>query len=585
MNPLKTFHDLPCIVAYEAHRGNVLVFSAEALERLRDESVLRFRQRAEDLTHDARLRRRAGEDLDALGEEIRGECKKFRDRISEAERLLVEPMPNIQVDEGRRDDGRGSAVSAGDGTEYSERGGEGGGHGVSSTECDVSRFWITVVDPPITFSNDFRGELVDTLFGVSQAWTFSFGSWYYRLKRWLYNQPRWRRVYRLTQIENLAVSQELLMGVLNAVEQVTVYPAHDSVLSDIEVATCIIAAYQASVDPSLDVPVSVEGILANCSRTLKMIYDDVFAETGMSGGNMFAYKDPPGLRFYAPVQQGRRYASGTFDENAIVAAMFRRGALAHLPGSCKTVTREVMDRLSGAAHDDMLTLWALRLFGKRLGTVVPVITLEQHYLRSGLTAVMCLLVLWKVLNSESFFSRRNGRFSLKDIFPDGIGSDSSADVEEGFSSGCIKNFEFMMERYVVPWYARDSSVTASQLWPGLMLLAYCDSQRSGWDLSRRSIEPSDAGVTVALHVQPSKANPLVDYMLLQHTAAPEKDVDRLAAHDYSLFHCENGLGKLLSINLPKHRMLTIGTHYFNLQNAYDCTYFFVLGFLPIISVT
>ncbi|AFX83392.1 E77 [Murid betaherpesvirus 8] len=579
MSLLKTFHDLPCIVAYEAHRENVLACPREVLARLRDEGALRLRQRAEDLEHGARLRRRAGEDLDALEKDLRDECKRFRDRIGEAERLLVESMSNFQDGSGE-DGGVRSNVA-------SEEQQDDGIRANKGTVCrdDGSVVWIVACDPPISFSEDFRGELVDTLFNVSQTWTFSFGSWYYRLKRWLYNQPRWRRVYRLTQIESLSVSQELLMGVLNATEQITVYPGHDAVLSDLEVAVCIMAAYQTALDPLSDMSASVEGVLRGCSRILRSMVDDLSAEVSVGVENAFSYRDPSGMRFYTPMSQGRKYAAGTFDENAIVSVLFRKGALSHLPGSSKVVSKDVMDRLSGVAHDDFLTLWALRLFGKRLGTVVPVITAEQHYLRSGITALLCLILLWKVLNSESVFSGRQGKFSLKDVFPDAFGENKCAsEIEEGFCGADIKNFEFMIERYVLPWYSRNPSVTISQLWPGLILLAYSESHRSGWDISRKVSDATESGVSAALHVQISKANPLVEYMMLQSNAAPDKDVERLAAHDYALFHCENGIGRLLSVTLPKHRVLVLGTQLFNLQTVYDVIYFFVLGFLPVINV-
>nr|WEG68799.1 DNA packaging tegument protein UL25 [Mastomys natalensis cytomegalovirus 1]WEG68935.1 DNA packaging tegument protein UL25 [Mastomys natalensis cytomegalovirus 1]WEG71163.1 DNA packaging tegument protein UL25 [Mastomys natalensis cytomegalovirus 1] len=575
MNPLRTFHGLPCVLAYEAHPENVLVCPRDVLLKLRDESALRMRQRMDDMAHDTRLRRRAGEELEVLGEEVRAECKKFRDRIGEAEKLLAEPMA-VFPDTAAVDKSGGVPEGSSDDAL----------HAVKRKDGDGTRFWIAPNDPPISFVSDFRAELVDTMFNITQTWSFSFGSWYYRLKRWLFNQPRWRRVYRLTYIESMAVSQELLMGVLNAVEQVTVYPAHDNVLSDLEAAVCIMAAYQSALEPKSEMPTTVEGILLDSPRILKHLADDLTAEVPPKSGNSFGFKDEAGLRFYAPLKWGRRYSDGTFDEHALVAVLFRRGALSHLPGSTRVTMRETMERISGAAHDNLLMVWTLRLFGKRLGNLVPIFTMEQHYLRSGLTAVVSLLLLWKVLNSESVFSGRAGKFSLKDIFPDGFGGECiNLENEEGFSGSYAKNYEFLIERYVVPWYERNSAVTMSQLWPGLMLLAYCESRRSGWDLNRRITDPSDGSASAGLQVQSSRVNPLVDYMMLQTTAAAEKDADRLAAHDYALFHCENGLGRLLSYTLPKHRMLTLGTQFFNVQSIYDCIYFCVLGFLPVINVT
>ncbi|AAF99167.1 pR77 [rat cytomegalovirus strain Maastricht] len=607
--PLRPYHVFPCVWAYEAHaRNELLCCSRETFARLRDDAALRLRQRAEDLAHDARLRRRAGRDVEALGEELRAECKRFRERIGEAERLLAEPLAAPAGVEGGEADGaaRGAGTAAagdGGGRDDAEAGERRALPGPAAGERN--RFWIAAVDPPITFVHDFRGEVVDTLYNVGQTWTFSFGAWYYRQKRWFFNQHRWRRTYRLTQLENLAVSQELLMGVLNAVEQLTVYPAHDAALTDLEVAVVLLAAYRAALEPRSERSGSVDGLLLDCSRTLRSLADDVAAEVPPAPGaahatSFFAYRDPPGMRFYAPVQQGRRYAPGTFDEHVLVAVLIRRGVISSLPGSSRLVSRDVSERMTGTARDDLVALWTFRLFGHRFGGPAPVIVSEQHYLRSGLTALAALLLLWKVLNSESVFvAGRAGRFSLKDVFPEGLGagdgegggpsasSPSGVVGEEGFSARNVKNFEFLIERYVVPWYAREPAVTVSQLFPGLLLLAYCESHRAGWDLARRSADPAGAsgGGSSALHVQPSKVNPLLEYMMLQATAASDRDVERLAAHDYALFHCENGLGRFLSAALPRHRVLAVGGQLFNVQSVYDCLYFFVLGFLPVINVT
>lgn len=606
---LRPYHGFPCVWAYEAHARNALLCcSRETFARLRDDAALRLRQRAEDLAHDARLRRRAGLDVDALGEELRAECKRFRERIGEAERLLTEPLAVPSGVEGRELDGsaRGSGtVSTGDEGERDDVEVKKRRAATGPASGEPNRYWIAAVDPPITFVHDFRGEVVDTLYNVGQTWTFSFGAWYYRQKRWFFNQHRWRRIYHLTQLENLAVSQELLMGVLNAVEQLTVYPAHDASLTDIEVAVVLLAAYRAALEPKSERSGSVDGFLLDCSRILRSLADDVAAEIPPAPGavqstSFFTYRDPPGMRFYAPVQQGRRYAPGTFDEHVLVAVLIRRGVISNLPGSSRLVSRDVAERMTGAAQDDLIALWTLRLFGHRFGSSVPVIVSEQHYLRSGLTALAALLLLWKVLNSESVFvAGRAGRFSLKDVFPDGLGigdgdgsgssgpSSSGVVGEEGFSARNVKNFEFLIERYVVPWYAREPGVTVSQLFPGLVLLAYCESHRAGWDLARRSVDQgiSSSGGSSALHVQPSKVNPLLEYMMLQATAASERDVERLAAHDYALFHYENGLGRFLSTALPRHRVLAVGGQLFNVQSVYDCLYFFVLGFLPVINVT
>lgn len=557
---------------------HVLVCPRDVLERLRSDGVLRLRQQREELSRDRILRRHVAEQFAALQSTLEVNCDRLRKKIGVTETLLTTYGISGDVELG---DG-GSEGEEKDSEPAKRRRDASPTEGVrdhASGQARKSRIGIAPNDPPISFVDDFRGEFVDTLFNETQSWTFSFGSWYYRLKRFLFVQGRWKRLYRISQIENLSVSQELLMGVINALERVTVYPSHDCVVSDLEAAVCLLAAYHAAVRPADETPMTVVEILRSSSKMLKVLSDDLSNEFGSRvGTNLFSFNDPADMTFYAPVQGGRRYANKTFDRHVLVDVLFRRGVIQKLPGYSRCSERVVEERLSGSARDDLLSIWSRRVLGGRL-LEVPVFVYEQHYLRSGLVALEALIFLWKVLNSESVFSPRNSRFSLRDVFP----TETSVSVETGFSGHGAKNFEYVVEQYVIPWYERDQGVTVSRLWPGLVLLAVTESSRSGWDVSQRDVSAGerDGGV----QVQSTKSHPVAEYMFSQASPASENGAERLRAHDAVLFHYENGLGRLLSVPLPKHRVLSLGAQLFNVADVYDCLYFFALGFLPVVSVT
>lgn len=140
-----------------------------------------------------------------------------------------------------------------------------------------------------------------------------------------------------------------------------------------------------------------------------------------------------------------------------------------------------------------------------------------------------------------------------------------------------------MQYYIGPWYARDPAVTLSQLFPGLALLAVTESVRSGWDPSRREDSAGGGDGGGAVLMQLSKSNPVADYMFAQ-SSKQYGDLRRLEVHDALLFHYEHGLGRLLSVTLPRHRVSTLGSSLFNVNDIYELLYFLVLGFLPSVAV-
>lgn len=597
MVPLRTFYRMP-IPVFEPHEENVLACPADVMYRLRDDAGLQVRLYTDEVLVDRVLRAHLGEELQQFGESVMGECVRLDARLDVAERLLV--GQGVEFASGSRYESPGTDnISYGDNAPASDGTNAPLAIKDKGHVSDVPRpkglaaqvpghFGIVQTDPPIGFRSDFRGELIDTIFGTAQTWTFSFGSWYYRLKRWLFSQPQWKKFYRLNQIDNLSISQELLTGVIGAVENVTVYPMHDCAISDVDAAACIMAAYHAGLgDPNMPAYSDTVDVMRNLSKILSALSDDIAAELGQSSGNAqanyFAYKDPSDMRFYAPMQNGRHYVNGTFDDHVVIKVLLRRGVVVKIVGHAAAVADAVVsERLSGQARDDLLFTWTRRLLTARLGRDVPVFAHEQQYLRSGLTAVTSMLLLWRVLNSESVFSPRKGRFMLSDILGDAANIPQVQEAQ--FASSAVKNFEYVIHNYVVRWYQRDNSVTLSQLFPGLILLCVADSVRGGWDPRHRgsSGPVGVSGASDVITVHSGRVDPVAEYMFAQ--SSKRNDTERLEAHDRVLFHYENGLGKILSVTLTRHRVSALASSLFNVVDIYETTYFMVFGFLPTMMV-
>ncbi len=591
MSLLQPYFRLPIVVAFEPHADNILKCPPHVLQRLVDDSFAGLNK--EEVVANRVRKRYLREELSALNEKVQTYCEDLETRVSEAEALLkqqceVEPPP-CQEPPGQA--GRES-YSAGNGSEAAPQVTRDRGQTATwVAQCsdqgkDVVFFGITKNDPFIRFHTDFRGELVNTMFENASTWTFTFGVWYYRLKRSLYTQPRWKKTFRLAQMENFSISQELLIGAVNALENVTVYPAYDCVVSDLEAAMCLLAAYGQNHWDGRDLPSSIQAVLTELPHLLHKLSDEVSREIATWEGaptvNYYAYRDPADLKYYMPLSSGRHYSPGTFDQNVLVRVLHRRQVIQHLPGYEAQTATMVQERLSGQMSDDSLTLWCRRLLASKVGRDVPIFVHEQQYLRSGITCVATLLLIWKVVNSESVFAPRSGKFTLADILGHDAFPRSSQD-DGGYGYGNrVRNFEFLLEHYIIPWYTRDSTVTISQLFPGMALLAITESVRSGWDPSRRGdSQAGDSGGTVLMQI--SKVNPVADFMFAQ-SSKQYGDLKRLELHDALLFHYEHGLGRLLSVALPRLRVFALGTALFNVNDIYECIYFLVLGFLPVVAV-
>ncbi|AEV80773.1 DNA packaging tegument protein UL25 [Aotine betaherpesvirus 1] len=621
MNLFETYYHLPVpkialgpvpvaapesiVAAFEGHAENVLWAPERVLRRLSDATAIELRKRRDEAIIDRIKKRYLRDELRQFRDEVANQCLGLEGRLSEAELLLrqqVVDVPSSPPAPSRPGSSSSSSAIAGGQLATSSADGVGvvdlgscqkkkSGNAVTwAAFCHDERHALHVAiaqnDPAICFHRDFRGELINTMFENSSTWNFSFGVWYYRLKRSLYTHPRWKRVYHLMQMESFSISQELLIATVGALENVTVYPAYDCALSDLEAAACLLAAYGHQVWEGRDAPDSVVGVLQNLPYILGKLSEDVNREVtnwkDPATTNFFAYRDSPDMRYYVPMSNGRRYATGTFSRHVLARILSQRNVIQRLMDQDAQASATAQERVLGQVTDEStLTMWTRKLLSHRLGREVPIFLHEQQYLRSGLTCIETLLLLWKIVNAESVFSSRQRKFSLIDIIGNDLGA-PKATSEAGYTGTNIRNFEFLIEHYVIPWYRWDPMVTVSQLFPGIVLLAITESVRSGWDPTQRDeVKSTDNG---AITVQMTKVNPIADFMFAQ-TSKQYTTLKRLELHDTLLFHYENGLGKVLSVSLPRHRVFCLGSSLFNVNDIYECLYFFVLGFLPALAVT
>ncbi|AGT99242.1 portal capping protein [Suid betaherpesvirus 2] len=441
----------------------------------------------------------------------------------------------------------------------------------------ANKLGITQIDPHIEYVHDFRGEIIFTFFSDVHAWSYTMGPWYYKIKQYLFYESKWKRRLKIVNVESLSISQELLTALINAAEKVTYYPSYDVMISDLEAAACILISYYSVFACNVDLEdVRDAGdVFPLLSAIFKFLADDIVMEQSVGDDSInFGFDDPEGIRFYTPINRGKHYHKGTFDNNILMRIFLRREVFGHLPRETTHLHSDLIgDRMFGAPVEDRLLYWTKRFWGPKMGHNIPNFVQDQHYLRSGITAIQSMFLLWKVLNSESVFGAKKGKFFLSMIFSN---VDASTISEVDFQSRDIRNFEYLVENYVTPVYRSDSETTISKLFPGLVLLMVNESISTGWEPGGKQ---KNRRVNI-LHVRSSTQNPIVEYMFSQ-ISSNYTDIMRLEVHDKCLFHFEHGLNELLLLSLPKNRMLSVSSSLFNVRDIYEFLYFLVLGFLPI----
>lgn len=161
---------------------------------------------------------------------------------------------------------------------------------------------ITPLDPFIRFTDDFRGEMINTFFNNAQMWNFTFGSWFYKLKRVFYNEPGLRRALKITNVDSLTISKELLTVTVNALEQATVYPIFGSEMSDLEAALCILAAFYSTYENSqIDERTTLVDIITLLPVIFRLLGSEITTLKNVSpSGTYFGFNDPSCMKFLFP---------------------------------------------------------------------------------------------------------------------------------------------------------------------------------------------------------------------------------------------------------------------------------------------
>lgn len=433
---------------------------------------------------------------------------------------------------------------------------------------------ITQIDPYIEFINNFREEIINTFYNNAQMWNYTMGAWYYKIKRILYYEPILRKKLRITNVESLSISQDLLLAIIDATEKVTIYPMYDSTVSDFEAALCILAAfYSVFTENKMDEHTTIIDICKLLPTIFKSLTNELAIEKNISNKTQFIFNDPDDMKFFIPLHKGRHYSTKTFNNHVLIKIFIRKKIFQKIPGDQEAEESNIVkSQISGNMEDDRLLYWTYQLLRPKLHNNIPIFIHQQQYLRSGLTAIGTLYLIWKIVNSESVFGKRSGKFYLSTIFPH---MDKISINEPDFISKSIHNFEFLLENYIIPSFIHDPEITISKLFPGIVCLLVTESVRTGWNQNKKATNIN------TLHIQTIK-NPIIEYIISQFSE--DDDLTRLEKHDSALFHFENGLNLALSFTLPKQRILSIASSLFNVHDMYDLLYFLVFGFLPIAAV-
>ncbi|ANC96536.1 DNA packaging tegument protein UL25 [macacine betaherpesvirus 9] len=552
MTQLNLFYQFPIQPIFEGHVKNILICKEEEIQKLQQTGAITLRKKKEEIQKSKILKTQLKSELETLQLQVQTECQKFDSNLKNIEDALL-TNNQIQVSQ-----------SANVPSET-----------VTSQHTVPKQVTITQIDPAIHFTDNFRNEMIETFYNNSHMWNYTFGSWFYKMKRIFFNDQKIKRMLKLTYIDSLSISKELLSVVISAMEQITVYPMYDNHVSDFEAGLCLLAAYFSTYnDCSLSEKSTLIDVVHNLSFIFRHLNTEIISQKNISDLNFyFGFKDPNNMKFFIPLCKGRHYAVNTFAEHILVKILITKNIIRILPGE-KICTGGILveSQLTGALSNDKLLYWTQILLRPKLGKDIPIFVHEQQYLRSGIVAIESLFLLWQVLNSESIFIKRTGKFYLTTLFPHVSKNDFS---ENNFASGNIQNFEFLMRNYVIPTYILNTDITISGLFPGLIGIIVNESVRLGWNHQKKNTQEN------ILHSQ-TKENPFATYIRSQLEESSELII--LEKHDDILFHFEHGLNVTLSLALPRHRLFAMASSLFNVSDIYDFLYFIVLGFVPIAAV-
>ncbi|APZ76279.1 DNA packaging tegument protein [Murid herpesvirus 3] len=540
---------------FESHRKNTLVFTSEEVNKLKDVNILNLKTELLTTQKKCMAQKLLLDELYELYDKLKKDFKSVENDFINVEREILEqveiaqpqknlipkspPLENIEELE--------NAIQVG----------------------------ITQIDPYIHFKENFRNEIIYTFFNNAHMWNYSMGLWYHKLKRLLYNETRPRRVLKIYNVESIGISQELLFMIIDMLEKVTVYPMQDITVSDFEAAMCLLAAFY-SVCPNTKIreDSTIIDILKFLPDIFKHLTNEINLEKSNSPNIRYEFRDPLDTKYFAPTYKNKFYHKRTFDHHILVRILLRKQIIHKIPGyDDSDVISKVNLKLEGTIKDDVLLLWTRKILYPKLGNNIPVFVYEQHYLRSGLVAVETLYLLWKILNVESIFLKRTGKFFLSVIFPN-INNDFIG--EDDFLSSSVKNFEYLVEKYIIPLYIHDQSITISMLFPGLVCLLIIESIKTGWEHGKKMQKNSN------MVYSQTNQNIFLDFIITQ--LSNSNSLERLEKHDTLFFHFENGLDVALAFMLPKQKLISSASSLFNVGDLYDLLYFLVLGFLPVATI-
>ncbi|UVZ34384.1 DNA packaging protein 2 [Elephant endotheliotropic herpesvirus 3B] len=561
------FYKPPVPLIFPAHRMNSLKYRNLRTSRLRLLAHLRQRERE--------LRNR---DLQAGHERVTKAVDEIRTFVVDNHDELIESIDDVvkelrgnqflqQDGDGGGGGGGPPSGSPGGNNHNSNQQQQASGTQQPDAEKTVS---ITMADRPFEYRDNFRDEFVHTIYNSSLR-SYSLGDFYWLLKKRVCDEDRYRRRFKATHPESPAISYELVTGQLQVLDLVTVYPTTDVTLTDVQCAICILwTVYSTVLHTTLDLNVTFDEVFAKVPLMLDLLESELKKDNGTNGlfGD-YAYADAEDVTFYNPPKDAR-YPARTFDKNVLVRLLHRLRCIQNMPN----------DYVGAAASANLGTGWEedrlYRVCRKLLQHVtddVPPFVHKQYYLRCGCTCVAALLYVKCLIDSMSVFAAADRKFALSAFLPT-----AGTYVESDYRGRNIKNFAYIWKNYVTPVYKDRPEVSFSGLFPGAALFAISHAVANNWLGPGHSKKPHPGARTIKLQLL--RNDPLYNY-LATYYQVPRNPLEVLKAHDRALFYFEYGIYLLL--NQP----ITFITHkntlkrLFNVHDAYELCYFFVIGFIPL----
>lgn len=427
-----------------------------------------------------------------------------------------------------------------------------GDHPVPSYRNNNLIISISPDGPSFSVDTDFRTEFLSGLYHRQSQWLPFYGQWFSSMT----DSAMQRRVFPKELKGNInfqnSTSLKLITSVLDTLASVTgdIYTDVRH-LSDINSAICLINGYYC-IKTSSELPETYDDLLSDLDKKIEFLVGELKQDTSQTDFS-YIYSNPKQLETIAPLNKQGTYAADFFNNHKLFYLMNSAGMFTH--------NRQTQTNSSSITRD-IVYLITNNVFSQD----IPPFLTHQWNMRTGLKALEILIVVYIILENANISGNNiHRRLQLSTLLSDQLKKNPSK-PNQMFKRGAI--FSFLVKNYIVPTLLHYPQTTASDLFPGVVLLA---------------IEAMDMGSTISsnqlINLSGKKYDEIFDIL---NQKLVFKDTQALIRAQTSLrMTTENGLNLLLSKASPVTSATEIINTQFGGGDDYDNLYFLVLGCLPV----